>query len=88
MQFCHAKASWILHGRNLHHPLYLSIPEEWVAKAGRTAERCYKIVWEVGVVETQINNEVKSVLEKQLSDKYHPKSNKQIEEKYLESNHV
>lgn len=31
---------------------------------------------------------IKSYLEKQLSDKYHPKSSKQIEDKYLEVNCV
>lgn len=31
---------------------------------------------------------IKSDLEKQLSDKYHPKSSKQIEDKYLERNYI
>lgn len=58
------------------------------SKSREDSRKILQIIWERGVVETQISNKVKSDLEKQLSYKYHPKSNKQIEEKYLESNYV
>jgi len=77
-----------LHGRNLHHLLDLSIHYKRVEKAERRVERCYKIIWEGGILEAQINNKAKSDLEKQLSDKYLSQANKQIEDKYLESNYI
>lgn len=88
VHFCHVKAFCILHGKNLHHPLYLSMNWERVTKAGSTAERCYNIIWVGGDVGTQISNKVKLDLENQMSDKYHRKSNKQIEKRYFECNHV
>lgn len=72
----------------IHSALTLHSALRTTTKSGRTAEGCFKIIWEGGVVETEISNKVISNLEKQLLDKYHPKSNKKIQEKFLEHNYI